>query len=389
MANDPTRQSPAAADVEGIGSGSLDQIREILFGAAQEQQDDRAGSIEKQLKRVGKEAAGQLDEVRGSLQAQLAAATAVLTADFGKLATALDEASAAATRDRAALDDALPVKVGDLERSLREEIAALTKTTLQQRNDLRLALSSLPRAKDLAESANRAKSTFLANISHELRTPLNVIIGNAEILRDAAESEMPAEELRAFADDILDSGTYLLDHINDLLDIAKAEAGGMELGDDTFEVAPVVDSVLALVRPLPGAGSLTLRTDIPPDLPCFQGDQRRLHQALLNLVSNAVKFTPAGGTVTVRVFDDDDALVIEIADTGIGIAPEDHDRVLEPFVQVHGPVDHRSRAGTGLGLPLAKTLTELHDGTLTLKSTIDQGTTVTLTFSRIRARTAL
>ena len=214
-----------------------------------------------------------------------------------------------------------------------------------------------------------------------------MIIGNAEILRDWDTYEMPAEEIHSFAEDIMENGTYLLDHINDLLDLAKAEAGGLDLAEDRVDIGRLIDSTVAVVRRLPFAGGLTIEADGPKEPLILQCDPRRLRQALLNLLSNAVKFTPDGGSVTVRAeLDPDRRVVIAIADTGVGIAPADLERVMEPFVQARQPVGNRSRAGTGLGLPLTRMLVELHDGTLTLDSTLGKGTVATLRFPPERTR---
>ncbi|NNG02980.1 MAG: hypothetical protein HKM95_02635 [Inquilinus sp.] len=260
-------------------------------------------------------------------------------------------------------------------------IAQLERSVLQQRNDLTLAQRRLTRAKETAEAANQAKSVFLANVSHELRTPLNVIIGNAEILRDWDSYEMPNEEIRSFAEDILENGTFLLDHINDLLDLAKAEAGGLDLVEEPVDLVRLVEATVSVVRRLPHARALHIAAE-PATAPItFCGDPRRLRQALLNLLGNAVKFTPDGGSVTVRTsLDAGNRVEVTVTDTGTGIAAADLERVMEPFVQAGPPAGNRSRAGTGLGLPLTRMLVELHDGVLQLDSTPDQGTTATIRF---------
>ena len=266
-------------------------------------------------------------------------------------------------------------------------IGALERDVERQRGDLARAERQLTQAKDLADAASEAKSIFLANLSHELRTPLNVIIGNAEILRDWDPAKLPRDELHTFAEDILDNGVFLLEHINDLLDLAKAEAGGIDLVEEAIEFDEIVDDALALIGRQPDARSLTLRRLPGPGLPPMIGDRRRLRQVMHNLLGNAVKFTADGGVVSVRTFvESDGALTVRIDDDGIGIARESLDRVLQPFGQAGAPVGGRAPAGSGLGLPLAKTLIELHDGTLTLDSSPGEGTRITLRFPATRTQ---
>ncbi len=266
-------------------------------------------------------------------------------------------------------------------------VGALERNVRRQRSDLATAERRLTHARELAEAADQAKSVFLANVSHELRTPLNVIIGNAEILRDWDPASLPAEDLHIFAEDILENGTYLLDHINDLLDLAKAEAGGIDLIEEELDIDHLLESAVAVVRNQPSAVALTIRHHSAAGLPQLIGDGRRLRQVLLNLLGNAVKFTPDGGAISARAWvDHEGAMTIEISDDGIGIAADLLERVMLPFGQAGRPVDNRARTGTGLGLPLAKTLIELHDGALALDSIPGEGTRVTLRFPPGRTR---
>lgn len=255
----------------------------------------------------------------------------------------------------------------------------LERSVLQQQGDLALAEHRIAQAQETAKAANQAKSLFLANISHELRTPLNVIIGNAEILRDWDPTTLPAEDLHTFAVDILDNGTFLLDHINDLLDLAKAEIGGIELVEEEIDIDLVVDGAVAAIRKLPNAGSLTILHQPAAELPRLIGDPQRLRQIVLNLLSDAVTVTPNGGTVTARTFvATDGALTIEISDDdGNGTSM---DRVLRPVGDLDALADPQSQSGIGSGVPLAKTLIELHEGTLTLDSSPGRGTRLTLRF---------
>jgi signal transduction histidine kinase len=257
------------------------------------------------------------------------------------------------------------------------EVAALEQRVLQHRNELALTEQALRRAKLEAELANRAKSAFLANVSHELRTPLNVIIGNAEILSGLDLSNLEPGEREGYVLDIHDSGIYLLDMINDLLDLSKAEAGRIELIEEEVDLARIVDEALSMVSIQPYATGLTFKQEIEPQPLALFADGRRVKQILLNLLTNAAKFTAAGGFVTVRAFRNQDrALAIQVIDTGIGIAQEDLAKLTEPFVQVVQA--DGSRRGTGLGLHLVRTLVELHGGTLALESVPGTGTTFTV-----------
>jgi signal transduction histidine kinase len=233
-------------------------------------------------------------------------------------------------------------------------------------------------AQEKAESANRAKSSFLATMSHELRTPLNAIIGFSEMMRSQILGEIGNERYHPYIVNIHDSGSHLLQIITDILDLSKAESGKLELNEDIFDLADVVRSVRQLTSGRIEAGGLTERIDLPPDLPPLRGDERKIKQVLLNLVSNAVKFTPAGGTIEISVrFDHETGLVLIVTDTGIGIPHEDLDRVFEPFEQVDSSLS-RQHDGTGLGLPLVQAIIELHGGTVMLKSAVGVGTQVTL-----------
>src|SRR4029077_9311570 len=179
-----------------------------------------------------------------------------------------------------------------------------------------------------------------------------------------------------YIDNIHDSGAHLLQIITDILDLSKAEAGKLDLNEDIFDLRDIVRSVLQLTsRPL-ADGGLTVKIDLPPDLPPLRGDERKIKQVLLNLMSNAVKFTPPGGAIELSVrFDRRQGLTLIIADSGIGIPAEHLDRVLKPFEQVDSSLS-RQHPGTGLGLPLVRAMIELHAGTVTLKSIVDIGTQV-------------
>jgi signal transduction histidine kinase len=237
----------------------------------------------------------------------------------------------------------------------------------------------LEEARTLADEANRAKSDFLAMMSHELRTPLNAILGFAEIIRDhsAALSSVKASE---YAADIHISGTLLLTLVNDVLDLSKAEAGMMELQLAPVDVSEIVGRSLRMVKERATRQSITLIRKTESNLPLLYADDRKLMQILLNLLSNAVKFTPTGGQVAISAACETKAiLAIRVTDTGVGIAAENLAKALSPFGQIDNLLT-REHSGTGLGLPLAKRLTELHGGTFEIESRVGIGTTVTLRF---------
>ena len=232
-------------------------------------------------------------------------------------------------------------------------------------------------AKEEAELASRSKSEFLANMSHELRTPLNAIIGFADILKGEIFGLLGDRRYVDYAGDIRDSGQHLLELINDVLDVSKIEFGKIELAEEAVEVVGVVESCIRLMRNRIDAAGLTLTQSLPTDLPMLHADELRLKQILLNLLSNAAKFTPAGGHIAISAAADARGLSIAIADTGIGIADGDLDKALRPFGQIDSRLA-RKYQGTGLGLPLTKSMVELHGGRLEIASTPGVGTTATV-----------
>jgi signal transduction histidine kinase len=241
----------------------------------------------------------------------------------------------------------------------------------------------LRRAKEEAELASRSKTEFLANMSHELRTPLNAIIGFSDILMGEIFGPVGDPRYVNYARDIRDSGLHLLNLINDVLDVSKVEFGKVELIEETVDVGAIVESCLRLMRDRAQAAGIKLMQELPPDLPYVQGDSRRLKQILINLLSNAVKFTPSGGRVTMRAREGGDGFRLVVEDTGIGIASEDLEKALRPFGQIDSRLA-RKYQGTGLGLPLARSMAELHGGKLVIDSTPGQGTIATVWLPRSR-----
>ena len=228
--------------------------------------------------------------------------------------------------------------------------------------------------KTRAEEANQAKSKFLANMSHELRTPLNAIIGFSEIMEAAMFGPLGAEKYSEYSRDIRESGQYLLDVINDILDMSKIEAGGIRLHPEEVELDPVLADCLRVVWQRAGEKHLKLTSHVDPAI-SLKADRRALKQIALNLLSNAVKFTPDGGAVTVRGHVRAGMVTIAIEDNGIGIPKDALHKLGRPFEQVESQLTKRHQ-GSGLGLAIAKSLVEMHGGAMRIRSTLGRGTTV-------------
>jgi PAS domain S-box-containing protein len=242
------------------------------------------------------------------------------------------------------------------------------------------AENALRSAKEQAEAASRSKTEFLANMSHELRTPLNAIIGFAEMIEKGLLGPIENPKYPEYARNINDSGQHLLSIINDILEVSKIEAGQIEITDQTVDVGQVIDDVVRIVRARADEQNLDLKIDYERPAPFLRADERKVKQILLNLLSNAIKFTPSGGVVRIEAATlHDRSVQIRVTDTGVGIAEEDVPRALERFGQVEH-VMTRLHSGTGLGLPLAAGLAELHGGSLELDSKEGEGTSVTVTF---------
>jgi two-component system, NarL family, sensor histidine kinase BarA len=259
-------------------------------------------------------------------------------------------------------------------------LVAMQQELREVNNDLDRKVDELAQANMALFEMNRLKSDFLATMSHELRTPLNSIIGFSEVL---AASDQLSERQRRYAANIQTSGKMLLSMINDLLDLAKIESGKMEIRTEDFSIRDICESLTNLVRPVAEKKNIDLQCRLDEAIPLLSQDPGKLRQIIYNLLSNAIKFTPEGGRVTLQARGEGRNVVIEVSDTGIGIAEEHRDKIFEKFRQVGQPgqaesVLTREHQGTGLGLSIVKELTKLLGGDITLESSLGQGSTFTV-----------
>ncbi len=256
----------------------------------------------------------------------------------------------------------------------------------QERETQAKTLRELRVARDEAHAANHAKTQFLANMSHELRTPLNAVIGFSEMIANEMMGPAGKPEYVGYAKSINESGAHLLALINDILDVSRIEAGGYDLNEQRIDVASCARSAQQLIETRAKSAEITLRCDVPADLPWLYCDPRAVKQMLLNLLTNAVSFTPSGGSVTVTAREKPlGGISIAVSDTGVGMTEAEIPYALARFSQVDNS-HARTHHGAGLGLPLTRDLIALHGGTLEIDSTPDVGTTVTLTFPPERSR---
>lgn len=260
----------------------------------------------------------------------------------------------------------------ELSQKRRFQVTTVMDITLRKQME-----ESLRFAKDQADAANRAKSTFLANMSHELRTPLNAIIGFSEMMIKETFGPLGHAKYKEYLGDVHSSARHLLEIINEVLDMSKIEAGRIELDEGEVDLKNLIEAVMRMMASRAFGSGLLTKLDIQEDLPNLYADQRLIRQALINIVANAVKFSRPGGEIQISAYVlDDGRIQIRIADQGVGIPKAKIKQAMEPFGQVSDQPESNSHQGTGLGLPLAKAMIELHDGTLTLDSDVGKGATV-------------
>lgn len=264
----------------------------------------------------------------------------------------------------------------ELSQGRKFQITTIMDITMRKQMELSLRL-----AKEQADSANHAKSTFLANMSHELRTPLNAILGFSEMMMKETFGPLGSEKYGEYMGDVHSSARHLLEIINEVLDMSKIEAGRVELDEEYFDIADLIFSVERMMASRAFSSGLTIEENVEKGLPAFFADPRLVRQILINLVGNAVKYSQKNGTISIHAKKlGTGELQIVVEDNGVGIPKEKISEALEPFGQVNMSAESQSIQGTGLGLPLAKAMTELHGGSLILESDKGQGTKVTVIF---------
>ena len=271
---------------------------------------------------------------------------------------------------------ALAAQFNRMAAQLEESYGGLEQKVEERTRELATALTELDLKSRELETASRHKSEFLANMSHELRTPLNAIIGFSQVLRERMFGEVNDKQ-QEYLDDILGSANHLLALINDILDLAKVEAGQVELEVAPFSLRDALEHGIVMVRERALNDDVEVTLSANGDVDVVTGDKRRISQVIFNLLSNAVKFTPARGAVNVCASQVDGEIRVSVGDTGPGIAFEDHERIFEEFQQTEAGVEQRE--GTGLGLALSKRLVELHGGRIWVESELGGGSTFVFT----------
>jgi two-component system, NtrC family, sensor kinase len=316
----------------------------------------------------------------------LAIATSVLLAR--RLVRPIESIQTAAARiGSGALDQRIEVAANDelgalaeefnrMATQLQESYSSLEQKVEERTLELETALSELDEKSRELEAASEHKSAFLANMSHELRTPLNAILGFSQVLREGMAGEVNAKQAE-YLDDVLSSGNHLLALINDVLDLSKVEAGEVELEVAPFSLREALERGIVMVRERASEDGVQLALGLDTGVDVIEGDERRIRQVIFNLLSNAVKFTPPGGAVDVSAAQVNGEVRVSVADSGPGIAPEDHKRIFEEFRQTEAGVSQGE--GTGLGLALSKRLVELHGGRIWVDSELGRGATLVFT----------
>ncbi|MDY0872424.1 sensor histidine kinase [Dongia rigui] len=281
--------------------------------------------------------------------------------------------------------DALVASIVDISAQKEREVqlAQATEQLRVQAASTAQLNHELKRQRQVAITASRAKSDFLARMSHELRSPLNAILGFSEVIAGRVFGADGTARYEDYARNINQAGTHLLELINDILDLSKVEAGEMQLSLEPIELKELINSSVQLMTPIAEKRGVQLVVDLGRSPLSLVADRRRLRQMVVNLVSNAIKFTLAGGTVMITAHQAQGNIVIDVADSGIGMTPDQVKVALQPFGQV--PTDSPyAQTGTGLGLPIVDSLVKLHGGKLDIQSTPNVGTTVTLTIPKVR-----
>jgi two-component system, NtrC family, sensor kinase len=316
----------------------------------------------------------------------LATATGVLLAR--RLVRPIESIQTAAARiGSGALDQRIEIAANDELGSLADEFnrmaarlheshSSLEQKVEERTLELETALRTLDEKSRELEAASEHKSAFLANMSHELRTPLNAILGFSQVLREQMVGEINAKQAE-YLDDVLSSGHHLLALINDVLDLSKVEAGQVELEVAPFSLREALERGVVMVRERASEDGVQVALGLDSGVDLVEGDERRIRQVIFNLLSNAVKFTPAGGGVDVRAAQVNGEVRVSVADSGPGIAPEDHERIFEEFQQTEAGISQRE--GTGLGLALSRRLVELHGGRIWVDSELGRGATLVFT----------
>ncbi len=272
----------------------------------------------------------------------------------------------------------------ELSQKRRFQVTTIMDITLRKQMEYSLRI-----AKEQADAANHAKSAFLANMSHELRTPLNAIIGFSEMMIKETFGPLGHDKYGEYLGDVHMSAKHLLEIINEVLDMSKIEAGKVELDEQEIDVVGLYDSVVRIMANRAFNSGLEIREIIQPDLPVLYADPRLIRQILINLITNAIKYSHKSGVIDVSAkLDANGCMQMIVQDHGVGIPKDRIFEAMQPFGQIHDPSRSNDQQGTGLGLPLTKAMAELHGGTLKLESDIGTGTSVTITFPAHRIRKA-